>query len=469
MIEHSFDVPFIADLALREKQIQQNYRPVIAVHKWFARRPGTLFRGLLLAEFAQAPLREAFYRGHSLRNVSVFDPFMGGGTTLLEANRLGCCVTGYDINPMAYWIVREEIETLDLALYATAAGKLRKRLEKEVGELYCTHCLSCGSQVPVKYFLWVKTLSCCHCSQQLDLFPNYLIAEDQRHYHQMFNARQLLGLELVCCEIHNLSDPKVRRALATNMSDLLRYQNMLCRYDTMALKSLDVFSVHGFPIGLIQCESNLLGVEGASAAIGSGGWLNITDKFARAKVYCARPFEIRHRGSRKEEVLVPEEWIGDERDGATQPNRRLVTLACADASKTDPGEKFDAILTDPPYFGNVQYAELMDFCYVWLRRLMGDSETVLAKPSTRNPNELTGNVSMGRNLRHFTEGMSSAFRRMANCLKPGSPINVKHGGVKPLPPVECAELQRTLRGRPKRGEREQSTQERSIHKLLRGF
>ncbi len=51
MIEKHFDIPFIADLALREKQIQQNYRPVIAVHKWFARRPGTLFRGLLLSEF----------------------------------------------------------------------------------------------------------------------------------------------------------------------------------------------------------------------------------------------------------------------------------------------------------------------------------------------------------------------------------------------------------------------------------
>jgi len=42
MIEKEFDIPFIADLALREKQIQQNYRPVIAVHKWFARRPGIL-------------------------------------------------------------------------------------------------------------------------------------------------------------------------------------------------------------------------------------------------------------------------------------------------------------------------------------------------------------------------------------------------------------------------------------------
>jgi putative DNA methylase len=51
----SFDIPFVANLALREKQIQQNYRPIIAVHKWFARRPGTLFRSLLLAEFAEPP------------------------------------------------------------------------------------------------------------------------------------------------------------------------------------------------------------------------------------------------------------------------------------------------------------------------------------------------------------------------------------------------------------------------------
>ena len=44
-IEERFDISLIGALALREKQIQQNYRPIIAVHKWFARRPGTLFRG----------------------------------------------------------------------------------------------------------------------------------------------------------------------------------------------------------------------------------------------------------------------------------------------------------------------------------------------------------------------------------------------------------------------------------------
>jgi len=92
MIEKQLDIPFIADLALREKQIQQNYRPVIAVHKWFARRPGTLFRGLLLSEFSGKPLQEVFYKSNDLSGCRVADPFMGGGTPILEAKDLGCDV-----------------------------------------------------------------------------------------------------------------------------------------------------------------------------------------------------------------------------------------------------------------------------------------------------------------------------------------------------------------------------------------
>ena len=79
-------------------------------------------------------------------------------------------------------------------------------------------------------------------------------------YKDMFNPRQLLGLELSCRLISETRNRRIRHALATNLSDLLRYQNMLCRYDAMALKSLDIFSVHGFPVGLVQCESNFLGI-----------------------------------------------------------------------------------------------------------------------------------------------------------------------------------------------------------------
>ncbi|MCI5163260.1 MAG: DUF1156 domain-containing protein [Candidatus Electrothrix sp. AX5] len=101
MIEKNFNIPFISNIALREKQIQQNYRPIIAVHKWFTRRPGTLFRGLLLSEFSEKPLQEAFYVSNNLAGLKIADPFMGGGTPILEANRVGCDVTAFDSFPQA--------------------------------------------------------------------------------------------------------------------------------------------------------------------------------------------------------------------------------------------------------------------------------------------------------------------------------------------------------------------------------
>jgi len=186
-IEKKFDIPFISDLALREKQIQQNYRPIIAVHKWFARRPGTLFRGLILSEFSEKPLREAFYSSNDLKGIAIADPFMGGGTPLIEANRVGCDVTGYDINPMAYWIVSREIEHLDLGKYRKSAENLTRGLETQIGAFYRTQCLECGSpEAHVKYFLWVKKQPCRHCGHAFDLFPGYLLAENRRHTENVF-------------------------------------------------------------------------------------------------------------------------------------------------------------------------------------------------------------------------------------------------------------------------------------------
>src|SRR5258708_1453243 len=123
-IERRFDIPLVAAMALQEKQIQQNYRPIIAVHKWFARRPGTLFRALLLSEFVDGRLDETYFASYDFKGKVVADPFMGGGSPLVEANRIGCDVMGFDINPMATWIVREEIEHIDLEEYRVAANKL---------------------------------------------------------------------------------------------------------------------------------------------------------------------------------------------------------------------------------------------------------------------------------------------------------------------------------------------------------
>jgi adenine-specific DNA methylase len=553
-IETRFDIPLIAAMALKEKQIQQNYRPIIAVHKWFARRPGTLFRGLTLAEFGGRPLAESFFQANEFPGRMVADPFMGGGTPLLEANRLGCDVQGFDINPMAAWIVREEIEHLDLKTYREASDAMIAALEKDIGAGYRTDCPLYGDRdVPVKYFLWVKVLDCMECGQQFDLFPGYIVAENRRHpknvlvcakcgdlnevidldhpgkcsscrsvlkvdgpakrnrcacphcghvnayprrtsgplahrlfaieyynpkrkeghigrffkkpdakdlkrakaaakrwhgteprfvplqeilpgdetdrlhrwgykyYRDLFNERQLCGLEASCRLIVAQTDERVRRALATNLSDLLRYQNMLCRYDTMALKSLDIFSVHGFPVGLVECESNLIGImNGNGANVGSGGWANIVEKYVKAKRYCEAPFEVRHEAGRKVIVPVPGEWIGERLNG---DRRRQVSIRCTSSTniKLRPNS-LDAVFTDPPYFGNVQYGELMDFCYVWLRQLVSNEAEGFDRISTRSTDELTGNQTEARGLEHFAEGLGAVYRAMAYALKPGAPL-----------------------------------------------
>ena len=232
--------------------------------------------------------------------------------------------------------------------------------------------------------------------------------------------------------------------LATNLSDLVRYQNMACRYDARALKSLDVFSVHGFPVGLVQCESNLLGIRrpATRANVGSGGWSNIVDKFVRAKQYCEQPFEIRYEGKRKRVVRVPGEWIGERRNGDPPAARRAVRLHAASSTGAElPDRSLDAVLPDPPYFANVQYAELMDFCYVWLRKLVA-GEAAFAPESTRNPDELTGNVTLNRDLNHFTEGLSAVYRRMEKALKRGRPFvfTYHHNALDAYHPIAVALL-----------------------------
>jgi hypothetical protein len=90
--------------------------------------------------------------------------------------------------------------------------------------------------------------------------------------------------------------------------------------------TLDIFSVHGFPVGLIQCESNFLGImdPGRNMCIGSGGWANIIEKFKKAKAYCDHPFEVSHHGRSKKIVPIHGEWIGDHLNGGDSAPARMV-------------------------------------------------------------------------------------------------------------------------------------------------
>jgi putative DNA methylase len=88
-----------------------------------------------------------------------------------------------------------------------------------------------------------------------------------------------------------------------------------------------------------------------------------------------------------------------------------------------PDNFFDAVLTDPPYYDNVNYSALSDFFYVWLKRTVGDLYPELfATPLTPKSEEIVQdpNRQNGQEAARafFEQRLTQAFREIHRVLKP---------------------------------------------------
>ncbi|MGQ9586331.1 MAG: DUF1156 domain-containing protein [Anaerolineae bacterium] len=212
-IEHDFPIEQLNPLARREANAK---RAIAQLHKWWARRVGCVFRTILLASLIpeeewrrlDTEVRRAgidawtalYYREHPkaqaliekyLKDKVVLDPFMGGGTTIVEALRLGCRVIGVDVNPVAWFIVKKSIEPVDLESLDAAFERLEREVAPEILKYYRTRCPHCqtsevdtdlrgfenlGGLADVMYVFWVKKVQCTNCGRNTRLFNSFRLA-----------------------------------------------------------------------------------------------------------------------------------------------------------------------------------------------------------------------------------------------------------------------------------------------------
>jgi putative DNA methylase len=190
-IEQSFPIVEINRLAVPERNA---FKPIYQMHKWFARRASCVFRAILLGAMKPAgtDLMAEFYKDHThdpdTKGVRILDPFMGGGTTVVEALRIGCHVTGIDLNPVAWFIVKSEVEAVDIDKLKDAFKRLEERktisgksVKEELLSHYKTECPCCGAgreEADIVYTFWVKSAICTSptCRKEVPLFSNYIIA-----------------------------------------------------------------------------------------------------------------------------------------------------------------------------------------------------------------------------------------------------------------------------------------------------
>ena len=84
---------------------------------------------------------------------------------------------------------------------------------------------------------------------------------------------------------------------------------------------------------------------------------------------------------------------------------------------------FDAIFTDPPYYDNINYAELSDFFYVWLKRTIGDLyPDLFATPLVPKSQEIVANpIRQGgqhKGKAFFESMLKKSFQEIYRVLKP---------------------------------------------------
>lgn len=496
----------IAELESWRKEVN---RPLSHIHKWWAQRLGTVFRAIILGTFAPAGsnILDLFYARARIPEAVVFDPFMGSGTTVIETLKLGARAIGRDINPVAFFQVRNALAKHDRATVLTTFEAIKRDVAPRLRRFYQTD-LGNGRTAEVLYYFWVKHLPCPSCTAPVDLFSSYIFAKNAypdkvpeaqalcphcgeinltrhdarnvtccdcrkvfdpqkapakgqkatcpccthefsiaktvrasgqvpkhrlyaklvlmpdggkaylrstpddaaryaeaeaelaarpnaypvvaispgentnqalgynyRHWHEMFNARQLLALSILGERIGRIEDPAMRDLFMCLMSGALEFNNMFASYKgegTGAVRHM--FYHHILKPERVPLEANLWGTSKSSGSFST----LFESRVLRALTYAENPFELRviekNGKASGEKAFDLSEPIGHtvSRNHKAFAEGGRVYLSCGDSSHTDVAAgSVDAVISDPPFFDNVHYSELADFFHVWQRHVLG--------------------------------------------------------------------------------------------------
>jgi putative DNA methylase len=545
--DEAFPFEALSDIAEIESWRKEISRPLSHVHKWWAQRLGTVFRAVVLGTFAPAgrDLLELFYARARVTDAVVFDPFMGSGTTIVEALKLGARAIGRDINPVACFAARNALAQHDRQAVLDTFGAIERDVAAELRRYYLAE-LEDGTTAEVLYFFWVKVVPCPQCANGVDLFGSYIFAHhaypkkyaeaqalcphcgevnatrydagdiqcagcrrtfnamagpargtkarcgccghefpiaktvkaggrppdhrlyakltllpdgrkvylrataadqklyaaaeqklaarpnafpvvaiapgyntDQalgynyRHWHEMFNARQLLGLSILGERIARIGQPALRELFLCLLSGTLEFNNMFASYKgegTGAVRHM--FYHHILKPERVPLEANLWGTPKSSGSFST----LFESRILRALDYAGDPFELRlaerNGKASSTKVFGLSEPIGHATaaDFASFAAGTKLYLSCGDSSRTDlAAGSVDAVISDPPFFDNVHYSQLADFFHVWQRHFAGDE---FATATTRAPGEVQNSDATA-----FTERLGAVWRECCRVLK----------------------------------------------------
>jgi hypothetical protein len=255
-----------------------------------------------------------------------------------------------------------------------------------------------------------------------------LLAYHYHYWHQMFGPRQLLCLSSLLSAAAEEKSAAIRELLFLLVSATTDTNNVFTRY--MASRNSQggqtaqgVFARHDFQPKTTICEQNVWGLE--AGGIGSfirRFWLSLEGVQYQASGWDVRyTYDAKGRRIRAEvqtEGLTLARMAQDSGDMLCN-QAPSVLLAAEDSQQVGwiPASSARLVVTDPPYGGNINYAELTDFYYAWLRVALCDKYPAFAPDNTPKEAEVIENPTRGKTADDFKNGLMRVFEMSRDRLE----------------------------------------------------
>jgi DNA modification methylase/DNA-directed RNA polymerase subunit RPC12/RpoP len=437
--------------------IAKPHTPVYKMHRYFARRPWSVFRELI----------EHYSNPGSI----VLDPFCGGGVTVVEGLRLGRKVIGVDLNPLATFITRMEVTDADLGELQESFEAVEAACRREIEDLYLTTCPSCGQRVPADWFEWSNVYACPHCRTTCVISncgkpkPGLYKCKSCRKTFAPLDAKRLrqvlvkVSLRCSACGFRGIVDasksdkakanqterdpsPEVSQAIprdlipdgnmprenALSRRGILRFSDFFTKRNLVANALLrnasrgqnNHFLLLAFSASLKTTNNLVQRVKGFAG--GQPEWsrhafwppevsgeLNVWRAFARSYLAVRRGKRhgITYLGANAVEANHFDDLVG-------KANFWIMNGSSHDLPV--PNDSVDAIITDPPYGSNVQYLEMSNFWLVWMKDELGITLNLSEFEAIETRRQ---GIPNAKSHGHYMNMLLRIFKECHRVLKPG--------------------------------------------------
>jgi len=224
-----------------------------------------------------------------------------------------------------------------------------------------------------------------------------LLEHHYNYWHQMFNDRQLLTLATLLNAIDQENDSAIKDFLLVAFSASTERNNMFCRFFDGRNTIQGSFDRHDYASKLTPAENSILG----STEI-RGTYANMFSRMVEGIKYRENIYDYKIPTSTdKNKYIASNEKIVNHRS----------ELLNGDSSEeiTKINKGVELIITDPPYAGNVNYSELSDFFYVWLRLSLSKRYIAFSPELAPKSKEIIENRSRGLSNHDFRDRLKAVF------------------------------------------------------------